>query len=253
MTVELALTPDSRWGLDAPALAAIAKGAGFSAVGLGVSLADGAAAAALTANDIRCHELLALVLGRDDDANLRHAQALAEGAATVGAEWVLTTFGVPLTSDSAKAMARYAAMFAEAGAKMAAEFSPLGKVTSIPAALAVVEAAGADRAGVMIDTWHYFRGDSTWEDLETMPLERIAYVQFADAPKPASDDAMDETMNRRVMPGDGAFDLTRFASTLLERGWQGLVSVEVLSHDLRRLPVPEFARMAHETTARYWR
>ena len=130
--MELALTPDSRWGLDAPALAGVAKRAGFAAVGLGVPLADEAAAAALTASGVRCHELLALVLGRDDDANLRQAQALAAGADAVGAEWVLTTFAVPLTSDSAKAMARYAAMFAEAGAKMAAEFSPLGKVTSIP-------------------------------------------------------------------------------------------------------------------------
>jgi sugar phosphate isomerase/epimerase len=252
-SMELALTPDSRWGLDAPALAGVAKRAGFAAVGLGVPLADEAAAAALAANGVRCHELLALVLGRDDDANLRQAQALAAAADAVGAEWVLTTFGVPLTSDSGKAMARYAAMFAEAGAKMAAEFSPLGKVTSIPAALAVVEAAGAGRAGVMIDTWHYFRGDSTWEDLETVPLDRIAYVQFDDAPEPASDDGMDETMNRRAMPGDGGFELERFASTLRGRGWQGLVSVEVLNRDLRQLPVDEFARRAYETTARYWR
>jgi sugar phosphate isomerase/epimerase len=106
---------------------------------------------------------------------------------------------------------------------------------------------------VMIDTWHYFRGDSTWEDLETVPLDRIAYVQFDDAPEPASDDGMDETMNRRAMPGDGGFELERFASTLRGRGWQGLVSVEVLNRDLRQLPVDEFARRAYETTARYWR
>ena len=64
---------------------------------------------------------------------------------------------------------------------------------------------------------------------------------------------MDETLNRRAMPGDGDFELERFASTLLERGWQGLVSVEVLSRDLRQLPVDEFAGRAYETTARYWR
>jgi sugar phosphate isomerase/epimerase len=193
------------------------------------------------------------VLGRNEDKNLLHARALAEAAGAVGAEWVLTTFGAPLTSESAKELARYAAMFSEAGAKMAAEFSPLGKVTSIPAALAVVEAAGAARAGVMIDTWHFFRGDSTWEDLETVPLERIAYVQFDDALEPVSDDAMDETMNRRTMPGDGSFALERFVSTLLGRGWDGLVSLEVLSAELRRLPVPEFARTAHESAIRYWR
>jgi sugar phosphate isomerase/epimerase len=253
VTIELALTPDTRWGLDAPALAAVAREAGFSAVGLAAPQADEAAAASLAANGVRCHELLALVSGRDDEANLRHAQGLAAAADAVRAEWVLTTFGAPITSDSASTIARCAAIFAEAGARLAAEFSPLGSVTSIPAALAVVEAAGADRAGVLIDSWHFFRGDSTWEDLETVPLERIAYVQFDDAPEAVSDDALDETMNRRVMPGDGTFELERFASTLIKRGWQGLVSVEVLSRDLRQLPVGEFARLAYETTARYWR
>jgi len=253
MPIELALTPDSRWGLDGSALAVIAREAGFSAVGVGVRQANDETAATLAINRIRCHELLAFVLGRDEAANLRHAQGLAEAADAVRAEWVLTTFGAPITRDSARAVAQFAAMFAEAGAKMAAEFSPLGSVTSIPAALMVVETAGFDRAGVLIDSWHFFRGDSTWEHLEAIPLERIAYVQFADALDPVSDDALDETINRRVMPGDGTFDLERFASTLLDRGWQGLTSVEVLNHDLRRTPVPEFARMAYEKTARYWR
>ena len=133
------------------------------------------------------------------------------------------------------------------------EFSPLGTVPSIPAALAVVEAAGVDRAGVVIDSWHFFRGESRWKDLEAVPLGRIAYVQFSDAPDARSDDLLDETMNRRVMPGNGGFELERFASTLLERGWEGLVSIEVLSRDLGRLPVAEFARLAYESTSPYWR
>jgi len=45
----------------------------------------------------------------------------------------------------------------------------------------------------------------------------------------------------------------RFASSLLDRGWAGLVSVEVLSAELRQLPVSEFARWAYQSTARYWR
>ena len=119
---------------------------------------------------------------------------------------------------------------------MAVEFSPLG----------------VGRAGVLIDTWHFFRGDSTWAQLARVPLDQIAYVQFDDAPPPVSDNGIRETMHRRVMPGDGTFDLSRFASTLLDRGWSGLVSVEVLNAGLRELPVPDFARRAYETTAPYW-
>jgi hypothetical protein len=39
---------------------------------------------------------------------------------------------------------------------------------------------------------------------------------------------------------------------LLERGWEGVVSVEVLNEELRAIPVGDFARRAYEATARYW-
>jgi sugar phosphate isomerase/epimerase len=204
------------------------------------------------AGGLRCHELLALVLCADEEATLRRARQLAEAAAVVNAQWVLTTFAVPLNPGNRPLIERCAAMFAEAGAGMAVEFSPLGAVTSIAAGLEVVKAAGVERAGVVIDSWHFFRGDSTWDQLERVPLDRIAYIQFNDALRPVSEDGMHETMHRRAMPGDGTFELGRFASTLLERGWAGVVSVEVLSAELRELPVPDFTRLAYQTTARYW-
>jgi sugar phosphate isomerase/epimerase len=251
MSVELGLTPDARWDIDVAGLVAAARGAGFSALGIAGRRADAACAAALAAGGLRCHELLALVVTADEEATLSRARRLAEGAAVVKARWVLTTFAAPL--GTRPLIERCAAMFAEAGAGMAVEFSPLGPVTSISAALDVVKAAGAGRAGVMIDSWHFFRGDSTWEQLERLPLHSIAYVQFCDGLPPVSEDGMHETMQRRAMPGDGTFELDRFASTLLDRGWAGLVSVEVLSAELRELPVPEFARRAYRSTARYWR
>ncbi|MFC5744321.1 sugar phosphate isomerase/epimerase family protein [Actinomadura rugatobispora] len=253
MTIDFALTPDGTWDVDGAGLAAAPAGAGFSAVGMLARHADAACARALADAGLRCHEVLALVVTGDEESTLRHTRRLAEAAAAVKAPWVLTTFTVPLDGTTAPLIRRCAEVLAEAGTGMAVEFSPLGAVTSISAALDVVEAAGAARAGVLIDSWHFFRGDGTWEQLERVPLDRIAYVQFDDAPPAVSDGAMKETMHRRVMPGDGTFELDRFASTLLERGWSGLVSVEVLNARLRELPVPEFSRLAFETTVRYWR
>ncbi|UGQ12216.1 sugar phosphate isomerase/epimerase [Yinghuangia sp. ASG 101] len=252
MTIEFALTPDTRRGTGLVELVAAVGDAGFTALGLHAWHSDAAAARVLAAGGLRCHEVLALVLSADEEATLAQAGRLAEAAAAVGAPWVLTTFASPLDAATGPLIARCAAMFAESGARMAVEFSPLGAVTSLPAALAVVEAAGAGRAGVLVDTWHFFRGDSTWADLERVPLDAIAYVQFDDAPPPASDDAMHETMHRRVMPGDGEFALERFASTLLDRGWSGVVSVEVLSTELRETPLRDFTDTAYTSTARYW-
>jgi hypothetical protein len=53
-------------------------------------------------------------------------------------------------------------------------------------------------------------------------------------------------------PSGGVLELDRFTSTLRERGWDGVVSVQVLSAELRQLPLADFARIAHDSAARYW-
>ena len=129
---------------------------------------------------------------------------------------------------------------------------PIGELNSITAALSVVEAAGRDRAALMIDTFHFSRGSSTWEELESFPLDTLGYVQFDDALPPLGDDVMYDTTERRTFPGQGEFELERFVHVLTSRGWSGLVSIEVLSTELRKLDVREFASQAYATTAPYW-
>jgi sugar phosphate isomerase/epimerase len=252
MAVELALTADSRWDISTEDLVEAARQAGFSALGITADRVDARAVTAFRAAGLRCHEVLALVLEDDEDVMLRWAGQLAEAAAMIEAPWVLTVFRCGLTDTTARVIAECAARFAQAGAAMAVEFSPLGPVMSIEAGLEIVQVAGVQRAGLLIDSWHFSFGDSTWDDLARVPLDQIAYVQFDDAPALVSEDLMEETMERRLMPGDGILELDRFASTLLGRGWEGLVSVEVLNRELRSLPVPEFARLAHDAAARFW-
>ena len=48
-------------------------------------------------------------------------------------------------------------------------------------------------------------------------------------------------------------ELQRFATTLLDRGYDGIVSVEVLSAQLRTLPVDVLTRRLYDATAGYWR
>jgi sugar phosphate isomerase/epimerase len=170
----------------------------------------------------------------------------------MNARWVSTTFAAPLTEDTTALVARCAAMFAEAGSGMAIEPSPLGPVPTIRAGLDLVEVAGVERAGLVIDSWNFSFSDDGWHVLEEVPLDRIAYLQFADALAPATTDRMDEALNRRAMPGDGVLELDRFASTLRQRGFDGVVSVQVLSNELRRLPLADFARRAHDAAAPYW-
>jgi sugar phosphate isomerase/epimerase len=251
MTVQLALTPDGRWGFPAAELASAANAAGFTALGINVERVDEAASVAYASAGVRSHELLALVVGDDDSATMSAAERLADAAKTMNAEWVLTVF---TTVPSAKIVARCAGMFDTAAAGMAVEFSPLGPVASIRHGMEIVRAANhGGRAGLLIDSWHFSFGESMWGDLSTIPLDDIAYVQFTDALEPEFRDRLvRESLHRRTLPGEGILELRRFAATLLERGWDGLVSVEVLSAELRELPVDVLTGRLYATTAPYW-
>jgi sugar phosphate isomerase/epimerase len=251
--VELGLTADPRWEIETSGLVNVAREAGFSTLGIGADRVDADAARAFQSAGVGCHELVALVVSDDETTMLTSAERLASAASVVGARWIITAFlGSNYGVGTAKLIRRCADMFNEVGAGMAVEFLSYGPVTSISQGLEVVDVVGIDRAAVLIDSWHFFFGGSTWEELQEVPLERIAYVHFDDALPPLSDDLLGETGHRRAVPGDGIIELDRFASTLLERGWHGLVSAEVLSRELRALPMLEIARRIHEASARYW-
>jgi sugar phosphate isomerase/epimerase len=170
----------------------------------------------------------------------------------LGADYVLSLFWTRVNEESVDRFGRCAAVIKQAGARLALEMPPIGELNSISAAMSVLNDVGLANASLMIDTFHFSRGTSTWEELESFPLEALGYIQFDDALPPEGDDVMHETMDRRAMPGDGEFELERFVRTLTGRGWRGLVSVEVLSAQLRELDITTFARLAYDTTAPYW-
>jgi sugar phosphate isomerase/epimerase len=248
--MQLALTPDGRWDFTTPSLVSAAGTAGFTAVGINADRVDANAVQAYAAAGVRCHELLALVVTDDEAATMTSAEQLADLARSMDAQWVLTIFTVPPSSAVIRQCAR---VFSDCGAGMAVEFSPLGPVASVRDGHAVMRTASrGGRAGLMIDSWHFCFGDSTWADLASVPIDDIAYVQFTDALAPESQRLVLETLHRRALPGEGTLELTRFATTLLDRGYDGTVSVEVLSATLRELPVDVLTRRLYDTTAAYW-
>ena len=249
--MQLALTPDGGWDFATADLVSAASAAGFTAVGINADRVDAAAVEAYAAAGVRCHELLALVVGDDESATMASAEQLADRAHAVGAEWVLTVFTAMVPPQRIQ---RCAKLFDDVGAGMAVEYTPLGAIPSIRDGMEVVRAASRSaRAGLMIDSWHFCFSDNTWDDLAPVPLEDIAYLQFTDALEPESRERLvRETLHRRALPGEGILELHRFAATLLDRGWDGTVSVEVLSAELRELPVDVLVGRLYATAAPYW-
>ncbi len=247
--MDLGLTPDTRWRTDSASLVEAACTAGFTMLGTTSLLVTPEAPRLFARAGLGCHELLGLVV-TDVGATLGRATRVAEQAAVMGATWVNTTFKV-IDAGTGGLVRRCAAMLAEAGAGMAIEFSPLGPVPSLQDGLDVVDLSGSDRAGVVVDIWNVSYGPTTWEELERLSADRIAYVQFNDA-LPRVGDLDMEAMNRRTYPGQGAFEVDRFVSVVRSIGWDGVVSVQILSEELRHVPLAEFARRAYQTSSGYW-
>jgi sugar phosphate isomerase/epimerase len=106
---------------------------------------------------------------------------------------------------------------------------------------------------VLIDIWHHSFGPDSWEDLEAVPVDAIAYVELDDAPALAGTDLAAETLSRRVLPGEGIFELDRFERLLRDKAYRGMVSVEILSADWRGRPPAPYAARVHRASRTFLR
>lgn len=249
--MRLALTPDGKWDFATADVVSAAGAVGFDAVGINADHVDDNAVDAYAAAGVGCHELLAFIVEDDEAAMMASCEQLADRAHTIGAEWVLTVFTAKVPPQRIQ---RCAKLFDDAGAGMAVESTPLGAIPSISDGMEMVRAANrGGHAGLMIDSWHFCFSDDTWEHLAKVPLDDIAYLQFTDALEPEYRDRMiRESLHRRALPGAGVLELDRFAATMRDKGFDGTVSVEVLSAQLRELPADELVERLYTTTAAYW-
>lgn len=249
--MRLALTPDHRWQIGHEHLVAAAHQAGFEGLGTPADAAGPQMKAVYDRVGVTSPELLALRISDNTERTLEAAASLAKAAEVMAAPWVCTVFSAAPTGETAGLISRCAAMLAEAGSAMAVEFSPLGPVAGIREGLDVVDIAGHG-AGLLVDSWHFSVGPSTWEDLQALPSEKIAYIQFSDGFPPASADLFHETMDRRVLPGEGVFELTRFVDVVRDNGFDGWATLELLNDGLGASVWPDLLSQAHASMKRYW-
>jgi sugar phosphate isomerase/epimerase len=254
----------SAWfGIDPDLVAQIdaAAAAGFPLVGPDVFSLDAWTAQGrrveeladrMAAAGVRCWEIAGFDVG-DREGTLAQAAHLADLARVLHPTWILTNVSRPVDADVATTLAMACDTFEAVGTLPAIEYLPFTPVSSIPIALDLVERVGRDRTAILLDTWHHFRGPDTFAVLDELDLEHVAYVQFDDALPAEGDDLVAETLHRRTFPGDGEFDLDHYCERMRAKGFDGVVSVEVLNAEWRGLDrLGEFAHRAHASTRRFW-
>lgn len=131
---------------------------------------------------------------------------------------------------------------------VAFEFLPWTDVPDAATAGRLVELADRKNGGILIDTWHYFRGAADPAQVRAIPADRFLLIQFDDAAPQMHGDFMEDTTDYRQLPGEGSLDLTGFIRMLDEMGVAAPFSVEILSIEQRSRPVMEAARAAYDSS-----
>lgn len=129
------------------------------------------------------------------------------------------------------------------------EFMPYDAVVNtLDLAVEVVETADAPNGGLAIDTWHLGKLDVTPDHLRRIPPRWLTWVELSDGPYGIAEEWLDEVINRRKLPGEGEFPIRDYVRVCRELGYDGPWGVEVLSEELRSLPIDQIYDRAYETT-----
>jgi sugar phosphate isomerase/epimerase len=240
-----------------PAQIAAAGAAGYEHIGVDVpsvlahadaglpmpALLDAMAAAGVTPYELNFWAILP-----DGDASRAGLAAALEVFDALGAVWLQSVVMGPVDERVVTTVRDASLALADRGARLAVEYLPTYPVCSIRDVLALNEAVGAPGVGVCIDAHHFFRGPDTFDDFDALADADLAFLQFCDALPLAGTDLSDAMVNGRAMAGEGEFPLDEFCRHAAARGYDGVVSVEILSSQWRARPLDEFVRTSLEST-----
>lgn len=139
---------------------------------------------------------------------------------------------------------RFCERAAAKGLRVGLEFIPFWGIPTLRSAMDIVEAAGASNGGLVLDTWHFYRGDPDPAPLAELPADRLFAVQLADAPTgPARVSLLEDCLQNRVLPGDGGLPLDEILAVLKRMGVRDY-GPEIFSASLDERSAADAARLS---------
>jgi sugar phosphate isomerase/epimerase len=169
---------------------------------------------------------------------------------TLGGRHMMLISG-PLT-DPVEALAeRFAGVCdraAEHGLRVALEFLPWTDTRDASTAWQIVTLSGRMNGGLALDLWHHRRGSDDDDMIQRVAADRIVTVQLSDGTREVVNGDLEDTFRLRRLAGCGDFGVADFIRMLDSMGVTAPIGVEVLSDEMRQLPVLDFARRAADAT-----
>ena len=186
----------------------------------------------------------------DVDQFLRIADVLGARSLTVLEPWF-----VPIAADAeldraAEAFARLCDRATEVGVVAHLEAYPWSGVPDSRTAYEIVRRAARPNGGIVIDTWHLWRGPDRGALAPDIPGAAVLGIQLADALAQPVGQLPEECTRRRLLPGQGVAAPASVLAELRRRGCVAPVGVEVFSDRLRAMPPDRAAGLAFAATQR---
>ena len=100
------------------------------------------------------------------------------------------------------------------------------------AAWDIVRAAERDNLGIVLDSFHICVRGNPIEPIASLPAERIALVQVADAPALAMD-PLSLSRHYRCYPGQGDYPIVDYLDAVTRSGYRGPLSLEIFNDQFR--------------------
>src|SRR5882724_10956474 len=155
---------------------------------------------------------------------------------------------VPLLTEEFALLCRQAA---ERGTNVLFEMLPaqFSRAPSLDQVLAICRGSGARNGGIMLDNLHLQRTGTPPQDIVRKIGREIPLgVEINDGTLAMPVDLHDSVVNKRLLPGDGEFDIAAFLHALWTQGYDGPVGVEVLNEYIRKWSLETAAREAFVKT-----
>ncbi|CAM5573836.1 TIM barrel protein [Streptomyces atroolivaceus] len=171
--------------------------------------------------------------------NLRRAEHKFRLMRRLGADTVLVCSSVsPYAVDdddlAAEQLRRLADLAQEAGVRVAYEALAWGRhVSTYEHAWRIVEAADHPALGVCLDSFHILARGSDVTGIESIPGDKIFFLQLADAPQMALD-VLQWSRHHRCFPGQGDLDVAGLVRAAVRAGYDGPLSLEVFNDVFRQ-------------------
>lgn len=189
------------------------------------------------------------------DKILAECETLSRIAGEIGCPYIVVVPGkLPaniardtVVTESIRVLTELADIAVEHGVSLAFEF--LGQadcsVQTLDLAKEIVEKVDRYNVGLVIDSFHFYAGDSTFEAIDTLDPRKLFIFHINDAEDLPKDHLTDA---QRLYPGEGILPLAEIKSRFDTIGYDRMVSIEIFRPEYWEQDPFEVARRAKAAT-----